>query len=59
MGALDIVILFAYLALMVGLGFYAKRREKNVDDSSSGRPHGPVHDRLHVARGLDRRRCHG
>ena len=32
MGALDIVILFACLAFMVGLGFYAKRRQKNVDD---------------------------
>ena len=42
MGALDIVILFAYLALMVGLGFYAKRRQKNVEDYFvAGRRMGP------------------
>ena len=43
MGVLDTVILFAYLALMVGLGFYAKRRQKNVDDYYvAGRRMGPV-----------------
>lgn len=42
MGALDIVILFAYLALMVGLGFYAKRRQKNIEDYFvAGRRMGP------------------
>ncbi len=42
MGALDIVILFAYLALMVSLGFYAKRRQKNVEDYFvAGRRVGP------------------
>ena len=42
MGALDIVILFVYLAAMVGLGFYAKRRQKNVDDYFvAGRRMGP------------------
>ena len=43
MGALDIVILFVYLALMVGLGFYAKRRQKNVEDYFvAGRRMGPI-----------------
>ena len=32
MGALDTSILFVYLALMVGLGFYAQRRKQNVED---------------------------
>ncbi len=43
MGALDTVILFAYLALMIGLGFYAQRRQKNVDDYYvAGRRLGPL-----------------
>jgi Na+/proline symporter len=32
MGALDTVILFAYLALMVGIGVYAQRRHQNIED---------------------------
>lgn len=43
MGVLDTVILFAYLALMVGLGFYAKHRQQNVEDYFvAGRRLGPV-----------------
>jgi SSS family solute:Na+ symporter len=43
MGALDIVILVAYLALMVGLGFYAKHRQRNVADYFvAGRRMGPM-----------------
>jgi SSS family solute:Na+ symporter len=43
MGALDTAILFVYLALLVGLGFYAQRRQKNVDDYFvAGRRVGPV-----------------
>lgn len=43
MGVLDTVILFAYLALMVGLGFYAQRRQQNVEDYFvAGRRMGPV-----------------
>ncbi len=43
MGALDIVILVAYLALMVGLGFFAKHRQKNVADYFvAGRRMGPM-----------------
>ena len=43
MGALDTVILFAYLALLVGLGFYAQFRRKNVDDYFvAGRRMGPA-----------------
>ena len=32
MGVLDTAILFAYLALMVAIGIYANRRQKDVDD---------------------------
>jgi SSS family solute:Na+ symporter len=32
MGAVDITILVAYLALIVGMGFYAQRRQKGVED---------------------------
>ena len=43
MGSLDIVILSAYLALMVGLGVYAQRRQKNVEDYFvAGRRMGPL-----------------
>ena len=43
MGAFDTVILFAYLALMVGLGFYAQSRQKNIEDYFvAGRRMGPV-----------------
>jgi len=43
MGVLDTIILFAYLALMVGLGFYAQRRQKNIEDYFvAGRRMGPV-----------------
>ena len=43
MSVIDTVILFAYLALMVGLGFYAQRRQKNVDDYYvAGRRLGPL-----------------
>jgi SSS family solute:Na+ symporter len=43
MGMLDTVILFAYLALMVGLGFYAQRRKQNVEDYFvAGRRRGPM-----------------
>lgn len=43
MGALDTVILFAYLALMVGIGVYAQRRHQNVEDYFvAGRRMGPV-----------------
>ena len=56
MGVVDTVILFAYLALLVGIGIYAQRRKPDVDDYFvAGRRMGPVDDRLHVGRGLDRR----
>lgn len=43
MGVLDTGILFVYLALMVGLGFYAKHRQQNVEDYFvAGRRMGPV-----------------
>jgi len=42
-GVLDTGILFAYLALMVGLGFYAQRRQKNIEDYFvAGRRMGPL-----------------
>ncbi|MCX7054433.1 MAG: sodium:solute symporter family protein [Proteobacteria bacterium] len=42
MGVLDTGILFAYLALMVGLGLYAQRRKQNVEDYFvAGRRVGP------------------
>jgi SSS family solute:Na+ symporter len=42
MGALDTTILFTYLALMVGLGFWAKARQKDVEDYYvAGRRLGP------------------
>jgi SSS family solute:Na+ symporter len=42
MGVLDTGILFVYLALMVGLGFYAQRRKQNVEDYFvAGRRVGP------------------
>ncbi len=43
MGALDTGILFVYLALLVGLGFYAQRRKQNVEDYFvAGRRRGPA-----------------
>ena len=43
MGALDITILFAYLALLVGIGAYAQRRKPDVDDYFvAGRRIGPL-----------------
>ena len=43
MSTLDTVILFAYLALLVGLGLYAQRRQKNVEDYFvAGRRMGPI-----------------
>lgn len=43
MGALDTFILFAYLALMVGIGVYAQRRHQNIEDYFvAGRRMGPV-----------------
>lgn len=42
MGVLDTGILFVYLALMVGLGFYAQRRKQDVEDYFvAGRRVGP------------------
>ena len=42
MGPIDTTILFAYLGLMIGLGFYANYRQKNVDDYFvAGRRMGP------------------
>jgi SSS family solute:Na+ symporter len=42
MGALDTVILFLYLALMVGLGFCAQRRQRDFEDHFvAGRRMGP------------------
>lgn len=32
MGGIDTAILFAYLAVLIGLGIYANRRQKDVDD---------------------------
>ena len=43
MGTVDTMILFAYLALMVGLGFYAQRRQQGVEDYFvAGRRMGPA-----------------
>lgn len=43
MSLIDTVILFAYLALMVGLGFYARHRQKDVEDYFvAGRRLGPL-----------------
>jgi SSS family solute:Na+ symporter len=43
MGALDIIILFAYLAVLVGIGVYAQRRKPDVDDYFvAGRRIGPL-----------------
>src|SRR5688500_20322150 len=43
MGVVDTVILFAYLALLIGIGIYAQRRKPDVDDYFvAGRRMGPV-----------------
>ena len=43
MGVLDTGILFVYLALLVGLGFYAHRRQQNIEDYFvAGRRRGPM-----------------
>ena len=43
MGTIDTAILFAYLGLLVGLGFYAQRRKQNVEDYFvAGRRRGPM-----------------
>lgn len=43
MGTLDTVILFGYLALLVGIGVYAQRRKPDVDDYFvAGRRIGPL-----------------
>ncbi|MGH8135021.1 MAG: sodium:solute symporter family protein [Steroidobacteraceae bacterium] len=43
MGIIDTTILFAYLALMLGLGFYAQYRQKGIEDYFvAGRRMGPV-----------------
>ncbi|MBM2854890.1 MAG: Na+/proline symporter [Steroidobacteraceae bacterium] len=43
MGVLDTSILFVYLALLVGLGFYAQRRKQDVEDYFvAGRRRGPA-----------------
>ena len=43
MGVVDTVILFAYLALLVGIGIYAQRRKPDVDDYFvAGRRMGPA-----------------
>ncbi|MGH8204804.1 MAG: sodium:solute symporter family protein [Steroidobacteraceae bacterium] len=43
MGIFDTVILFVYLALLVALGFYAHRRQQNVEDYFvAGRRMGPM-----------------
>ncbi|MGH8222866.1 MAG: sodium:solute symporter family protein, partial [Woeseiaceae bacterium] len=43
MGVLDTGILFVYLTLLVGLGFYAHRRQQNIEDYFvAGRRRGPV-----------------
>ena len=43
MGPLDTFILFAYLALLVGIGLYAQRRQQNVEDYFvAGRRMGPL-----------------
>jgi solute:Na+ symporter, SSS family len=43
MGVLDTGILFAYLAVLVGIGLYAQRRQRNVEDYFvAGRRMGPV-----------------
>ena len=43
MGVVDTVILFAYLALLVGIGIYAQRSKPDVDDYFvAGRRMGPA-----------------
>ena len=43
MGVVDTTILFVYLALVLGLGFYAQHRKQNVEDYFvAGRRMGPV-----------------
>ena len=43
MGIIDTTILFAYLALMLGLGFYAQHRQQGIEDYFvAGRRMGPV-----------------
>jgi SSS family solute:Na+ symporter len=43
MSVIDTTILFAYLALMIGLGIYAQRRQQGVEDYFvAGRRLGPV-----------------
>ena len=43
MGVLDTGILFVYLALLVGLGFYAHRRQQSIEDYFvAGRRRGPA-----------------
>ena len=43
MGVVDTVILFAYLALLVGIGIYAQRSKPDVDDYFvAGRRMGPL-----------------
>src|SRR5687767_10145458 len=43
MGVVDTVILFAYLALLIGIGLYARRGKPDVDDYFvAGRRMGPV-----------------
>jgi Na+/proline symporter len=43
MGVLDTGILFVYLALMVGLGFYAQHRQQGIEDYFvAGRRRGPM-----------------
>ncbi|MGQ0430125.1 MAG: sodium:solute symporter family protein [Gammaproteobacteria bacterium] len=43
MGAIDYTVLFGYLAVLVGIGFYAKSRQKNADDYFvAGRRMGPL-----------------
>ena len=43
MGVVDTVILFAYLALLIGIGLYARRKKPDVDDYFvAGRRMGPL-----------------
>ncbi len=43
MGIVDTTILFVYLALLIGLGFYAKHRQKGIEDYFvAGRRMGPI-----------------
>ncbi len=43
MGVVDTVILFAYLALLIGIGVYAQRSKPDVDDYFvAGRRMGPA-----------------